>query len=97
MKMKTDIIHEGFFYLLSSMLLVLLLSPTLEGAAVSNFKCSSGKFKCASQEKCIPQTWTCDGDDDCGDNSDEASCKVKECKLDTHFSCVKDNKCIPLK
>ena len=77
MKLKTDRIQEGFFCLLSSMLLVLLRSPTLEGAALSTFKCSSGKFKCASQEKCIPQTWTCDGDDDCGDNSDEAKKTLK--------------------
>ncbi|KAK7507961.1 hypothetical protein BaRGS_00000926, partial [Batillaria attramentaria] len=32
--------------------------------------CTSEQFTCDNQ-RCIPQTWACDGDNDCGDHSDE--------------------------
>ena len=34
--------------------------------------CSTHEFLCAN-EQCVPLTWTCDGEDDCGDNSDETT------------------------
>ena len=37
-----------------------------------NQKCDDDYFLCANEE-CVPQSWTCDGDDDCGDNSDETT------------------------
>lgn len=32
--------------------------------------CSVDYFQCANNN-CVPKYWQCDGDDDCGDNSDE--------------------------
>ena len=30
-----------------------------------------GDFRCVTSNRCVPANWHCDGDDDCGDNSDE--------------------------
>ncbi|XP_015791351.1 low-density lipoprotein receptor-related protein 2 [Tetranychus urticae] len=55
---------------------------------------NSWDFTCNNQ-RCIPKTWVCDGDDDCLDHSDEhqnctqSSCSVKE------FACA-SGRCIPL-
>ena len=35
--------------------------------------CASNEFEC-SNGKCIRASWKCDGDNDCGDSSDETNC-----------------------
>ena len=73
---------------------VLFVLPLVSGAVrTSAFKCPKNKFKCNS-EKCIPSIWTCDGDDDCGDRSDEKNCTPATCKPITEFTCS-NKKCIP--
>ncbi|XP_011882721.1 PREDICTED: sortilin-related receptor-like [Vollenhovia emeryi] len=54
--------------------------------------CSANQFACLNNV-CIPEFWKCDGDNDCGDNSDEANCNRATC-VPNNFECD-DNKCIP--
>nr|CAD7434757.1 unnamed protein product [Timema monikensis] len=47
--------------------------------------CPANQYFC-SNKKCIPSVWVCDGDNDCGDASDEnEDCKNRTCP-DDHFS-----------
>lgn len=54
--------------------------------------CGPTYFSCKNG-LCVPQFWTCDGDDDCGDNSDEANCESPTCK--PHMFMCNSGKCIP--
>lgn len=47
-----------------------------------NVTCEETKYACGNS-KCIPRLWACDGDDDCGDNSDED--KIFCCKLKVYY------------
>ncbi|XP_061196173.1 dorsal-ventral patterning tolloid-like protein 1 [Saccostrea echinata] len=40
---------------------------------ISSGVCQTDEFSCPDHT-CIPQIWRCDGDNDCGDNSDERNC-----------------------
>ena len=54
---------------------------------------NSWDFTCANQ-RCVPQSWVCDGDDDCLDNSDEMqNCTKPTCSAN-EFQC-KSGRCVP--
>ncbi|KAK3082885.1 hypothetical protein FSP39_007983 [Pinctada imbricata] len=59
--------------------------------------CREGYRKCAKKGRCVPNSWWCDGDVDCGytDDSDENSteCEEKQCQSD-QMRCD-NNHCIP--
>jgi len=37
-------------------------------------ECNEDEFQCVSSGRCITSAYVCDGDDDCGDMSDESDC-----------------------
>lgn len=51
-------------------------------------RCKEDEFTC-SNARCIPQRFLCDGEDNCGDRSDEASCQ--NC---TAFTCGPADVCL---
>ncbi|XP_054265258.1 sortilin-related receptor-like isoform X2 [Macrosteles quadrilineatus] len=58
----------------------------------ANKKCPTDHFKCEN-DICIPVLWRCDGDNDCGDFSDEMHCGEMTCQPD-QFQCRSSGKCI---
>lgn len=58
--------------------------------------CSPGFFTCLNKS-CIPNLYRCDGENDCGDSSDEENCasnKHHQCASNM-FTCKLDGKCVP--
>ncbi|XP_076656222.1 sortilin-related receptor isoform X2 [Halictus rubicundus] len=53
--------------------------------------CSANQFAC-NNDVCIPAFWHCDGENDCGDRSDELNCPQKTCF--PNFTCDNNTKCI---
>ena len=59
-------------------------------------QCPPNHYKC-NNDACVPQVWVCDGDNDCGDNSDElASCGGEDrvCESEEFYKCA-SGRCIP--
>ena len=50
------------------------------GVSSNSRNCSSTEFKCPNGI-CIPAIYKCDGENDCGDSSDETNCTGKQISL----------------
>ncbi|VDM95303.1 unnamed protein product, partial [Onchocerca ochengi] len=67
LKISKIFIPVAFFIFLT-----LVESP--EAVTPSAIKeCSDNQFKC-NNDKCIPLSWRCDGDEDCPEGEDEDKC-----------------------
>ncbi|XP_048001348.1 prolow-density lipoprotein receptor-related protein 1 [Leguminivora glycinivorella] len=49
-------------------------------ASTSRSACAAGEWQCANRA-CVPRAALCDGQDHCGDFSDERRCNINECSI----------------
>lgn len=56
--------------------------------------CPAGEFMCGNR-KCLSSVHVCDGDDDCGDGSDELKCSSPRTCGPNHLRC-NTSECVPL-
>lgn len=59
------------------------------------WQCNFDEFPCATQGRCIPLSWKCDGRTQCSQGNDEHDCHHSFCK-NNEFQCVQQDTCIPL-
>ncbi|XP_065836073.1 very low-density lipoprotein receptor-like isoform X2 [Oscarella lobularis] len=67
----------------------MVLTVTSSCAFLSDLSCSSSQFQCTNGN-CVPSSYHCDDDNDCGDNSDERNCPA----CYNSFDCG-NGKCVP--
>ena len=74
--------------------LQLIIFLCLDETGCTNVTCEASQFRCGNG-RCIPLTWKCDGENDCGDSTDEGdSCGIKTCEY-FQFTCGTSGTCIP--
>ncbi|KAM7388138.1 hypothetical protein PAMP_024337 [Pampus punctatissimus] len=77
---------------ISALQLSVALHPFIHLHSVYAKACPSKDFQCRNG-KCVAPIFVCDGDDDCGDASDEEKCSAPTCGQH-EFRC-NDSECIP--
>lgn len=62
---------------------------------IANKTCKATEFMCKNNGRCIKSSWKCDGDNDCGDNSDEIGCPTSSPKCKgPEFQCKETFQCV---
>ena len=81
-------------------LLIFLLGSTVSGLTTfgkSSQTCNRYEFKCPLSNKCILNSFICDGDKDCPQGEDELNCTTQVECTENEFKCQSGTSCIPSK